>query len=51
MHTVTDKPFRAYIGIDWADSTHDACLQAAGSESSVAVRRPPLAVRSVTTDA
>ena len=27
-----DKPFTAYIGIDWADSKHDACLQAAGSE-------------------
>ena len=32
MHVLTDKPFTAYIGIDWADSKHDACLQAAGSE-------------------
>ena len=27
-----DNPFTAYIGIDWADTKHDACLQAAGSE-------------------
>jgi hypothetical protein len=33
MHRLTDdKPFTAYIGIDWADTKHDACLQAAGSE-------------------
>ena len=22
----------AFVGIDWADATHDVCLQAAGSE-------------------
>ena len=32
MHAPTDKPFTAYVGIDWADSKHDICLQAAGSE-------------------
>ena len=33
MHRLTDdKSFTAYIGIDWADTKHDACLQAAGSE-------------------
>jgi len=32
MHASTDKPFTAYVGIDWADSKHDICLQAAGSE-------------------
>ena len=32
MHRLTDNnPFAAYIGIDWADTKHDACLQAAGS--------------------
>ena len=31
MHRLTDEPFTAYIGIDWADTKHDACLQAAGS--------------------
>mgnify|MGYP001824906652 FL=1 len=32
MHVLTDTPFTAYIGIDWADSKHDVCLQTAGSE-------------------
>jgi len=32
MHAPADKPFTAYVGIDWADSKHDVCLQAAGSE-------------------
>jgi transposase len=27
-----DGPFTAHIGIDWADTKHDVCLQAAGSE-------------------
>ena len=31
MHARTDKPFAAYVGVDWADSKHDVCLQAAGS--------------------
>jgi transposase len=26
------EEFAAFIGIDWADATHDICLQAAGSE-------------------
>jgi transposase len=32
VYTLTEKPFTAYVGIDWADSKHDACVQAAGSE-------------------
>jgi transposase len=32
VYTLTDKPFTAYIGIDWADAKHDTCLQAAGCE-------------------
>ena len=35
MYVLSDKPFTAYIGIDWADSKHDACLQAAGSEQGL----------------
>jgi len=29
MNTFTSNTFSAYIGIDWADSKHDICLQAA----------------------
>ena len=32
MHTLTDKPFTAYVGIDWADSKHDICVQATGGQ-------------------
>ncbi len=32
MNHFTDSPYTAYIGIDWADTKHDVCLQAAGSE-------------------
>ena len=32
MKTPGNKPFTAYIGIDWADAKHDGCLQAAGKE-------------------
>jgi len=32
MKSLSDKPFTAFIGIDWADTKHDICLQAAGSE-------------------
>ncbi len=32
MHALTDNPFTAYVGLDWADSKHDVCLQAAGGE-------------------
>ena len=31
MHRLTDEPFIAYIGIDWADTKQDACVQDAGS--------------------
>src|SRR5215510_4186010 len=27
----THHPFAAFVGLDWADATHDGCLQAAGS--------------------
>ena len=32
MKPVPDGKFTAFIGIDWADSKHDICLQAADSE-------------------
>ena len=32
MNTHSNKPFTAFIGIDWADTKHDICLQAADSE-------------------
>jgi transposase len=32
MKTPGTKPFTAYIGIDWADTKHDICIQAAGEE-------------------
>jgi transposase len=28
----SDQRFTAFVGIDWADSKHDVCLQAAGSQ-------------------
>ena len=32
MNHYKHSPYTAYIGIDWADTKHDICLQAAGSE-------------------
>ena len=32
MNTLSGKSYTAYIGIDWASSKHDICLQVAGSE-------------------
>jgi transposase len=32
MNPLSDDAFTAFIGIDWADTKHDICLQAAGSE-------------------
>jgi transposase len=32
MHTPSNRPFTAFIGIDWADAKHDVCIQAAGDE-------------------
>ena len=32
MKTPGTEPFTAYIGIDWADTKHDICIQAAGEE-------------------
>ena len=30
MSPLSDQQFAAYVGIDWADTKHDICLQAAG---------------------
>jgi len=32
MNHLTEGQYTAYIGIDWADTKHDICLQAAGCE-------------------
>ena len=32
MNQLSGKSYTAYIGIDWASSKHDICLQVAGSE-------------------
>ena len=32
MKTPGNKPFSAFIGIDWADAKHDVCIQAADKE-------------------
>ena len=32
MKPLSDRPFTAHVGIDWADAKHDVCLQAADSE-------------------
>jgi hypothetical protein len=29
MASLSDQQFTAYVGIDWADTKHDICLQAA----------------------
>jgi len=31
MKSLNIPPFTAYVGIDWADTKHDICLQAAHS--------------------
>ena len=33
MKPLATHQFTAYVGIDWADTKHDVCLQAAGHES------------------
>ena len=33
MKPLATPPFAAYVGIDWADTKHDVCLQAPGNES------------------
>lgn len=35
MTQVSEQPYTAYIGIDWASAKHDICLQAADSEERV----------------
>jgi transposase len=32
MSRLPKAPFAAFLGIDWADATHEVCLQAAGSD-------------------
>ena len=32
MKRVSTEQFAAFIGLDWADTKHDVCVQAAGSE-------------------
>jgi transposase len=32
MSTTSNKSFTAFIGIDWADTKHDVCIQVAGEE-------------------
>ena len=29
MNLISEKSFTAFVGIDWADSKHDICIQAA----------------------
>ena len=31
MTHVSPEDFAAFVGIDWADATHDVCLQTAGT--------------------
>ena len=31
MNLISEKPYSAFVGIDWADSKHDICIQAADS--------------------
>jgi transposase len=33
MKATTDVPYAAFVGIDWADRTHDVCLQPAGGDT------------------
>ena len=33
MKPLATSGFTAYVGIDWADTKHDVCLQVAGNES------------------
>ena len=35
MNQLSGEPYTAYIGIDWASTKHDICLQLAGSEERV----------------
>ena len=35
MNQLSERPFTAYVGIDWASAKHDICLQVAGSEDRV----------------
>ncbi len=35
MNTRDDESFGVFVGIDWADTKHDVCLQAAGTTHRV----------------
>ena len=30
MDAITGRKFKAYVGLDWADTKHDVCIQRAG---------------------
>ncbi len=32
MNSQSNNSYAAYVGIDWADTKHDICIQAADSE-------------------
>lgn len=40
MNTLADFEFTAFIGIDWADTKHDICIQPAGSQERAFDRIP-----------
>jgi len=43
MNSLSDNEFAAFIGIDWASTKHDICLQVAGSDArefSILAHRP-----------
>ena len=37
MNQLSGEPYTAYIGIDWASTKHDICLQLAGGEAGMFV--------------
>ena len=32
MKPMSQEEFAAFVGLDWADATHDVCVQATGTE-------------------
>ena len=38
MNTMTMQPYTAFVGIDWADTKHDVCIQSADSLQSFRIR-------------
>ena len=47
MNQLSGEPYTAYIGIDWASSKHDICLQLAGGEERVfeRIKHTPEAIK------